>query len=82
MAVMALCVQHPGAHLTSRDIEILEEGSLLPEASEGQWRTQDQDSGFPAGSPVYDLGVEDVSHYSSNTGICYGENPRPWGRSH
>lgn len=37
MAVMAICVQPPGAHLTSRDIEMLEKGSLLTEAGVGQW---------------------------------------------
>lgn len=37
MAVMAICVQPPGAHLSSRDIEMLEKGSLLTEASVGQW---------------------------------------------
>lgn len=44
MMVMAIHVQHPRAHLT-RDIEILEEGSLVTEASVGHQRTQDQDSG-------------------------------------
>lgn len=39
MGIMALCVQHPSAYLTSRDLEILEEGSLLTHASVDQWRT-------------------------------------------